>query len=122
MGAEGRVDFQVVAKDKLAHAQQADAAAPFISLGSLGIDGHAPTVNFTLNYPVDGTDCDNTLPGGATDNGIVCGHDGSHWWRRGLGTNGAELTNMTFTATDLGSGMDPGTGTCLITGSSFACT
>ena len=125
-GKEGPVLFQAVAKDKLGHTQQADTAAPNISTASLGIDGQAPTVTLTItapnvNYPPAGTDCDLST---AADP-ISCGHDGSHWWRRGLGTSGAELTAMTFTGQELdsnGSGMDPGTGTCSIGGSALTCT
>src|SRR6266478_9694858 len=112
---EGTFDFKVVAADKLGNAQQADSSPTAVSTGSLGVDGVVPTASISANYPAAGTDCD-------TDPGIVCGHDAAHWWRRGLGPRGAELTAMTFTGNDQGSGMDPGGATCSITGSLLSCT
>src|SRR5207248_95617 len=111
---EGTFDFKVVAADKLGNGQQADSPTA-VSTGTMGVDGVAPTASIPANYPAAGIDCDN-------DPGIVCGHDAAHWWRRGLGTNGAELTAMTFTGSDSGSGMDPGGATCSITGSLLSCT
>jgi hypothetical protein len=121
-GTEGKVAFQVIAKDALGLTQKADTGGPYSSIGTVGVDGVAPALTFTATYPANGAGCDSTLPGGGPDLGIVCGHDGSHWWRRGLGANGEELTAMTFSATDSGSGMDPGSGTCSITGSIITCT
>src|SRR6266446_4756204 len=114
VNSEGTFDFKVVAADKLGNAQQADSPGA-VSTGSMGVDGVAPTASISANYPAAGIDCDN-------DPGIVCGHDAAHWWRRGLGSNGAELTAMTFTGNDQGSGMDPGGATCSITGSLLSCT
>src|SRR5207253_927352 len=111
---EGTFDFKVVAADKLGNAQQADSGTA-VSTGTMGVDGVAPTASISANYPAAGMDCDN-------DPGIVCGHDAAHWWRRGLGPNGAELTAMTFTGSDQGSGIDPGGATCSITGSLLSCT
>ena len=120
-GNEGTIDFKAVAKDLLGHPQQPDAGGN-VSLATLGVDGKKPQLTFSVNYPASGTDCDSTLPGGGADLGIVCGHDGSHWWRRGLGTAGAELTDMVYSATEGGSGLNTGSGTCAITGSGAACT
>ncbi|HYS10636.1 MAG TPA: hypothetical protein VEP66_17990, partial [Myxococcales bacterium] len=111
---EGTFDVKVVAADKTNNAQQADTATA-VSTGTMGIDGVPPTALFLANYPANNTDCD-------TDPNLVCGHDNFHWWRRGLGTNGAEQTSMTFTGSDQGSGMDPGGATCAITGSIQPCT
>src|SRR5438105_1503734 len=114
VNSEGTFDFKVVAADKLGNAQQADSGTA-VSTGSMGVDGVVPIASLSANYPAAGMDCDN-------DPGIVCGHDAAHWWRRGLGPNGAELTAMTFTGSDQGSGMDPGGATCGITGSLLPCT
>src|SRR5438132_4462860 len=114
VNSEGTFDFKVVAADKLGNAQQADSPGA-VSTGSMGVDGVAPTASISANYPAAGIDCDN-------DPGIACGHDAAHWWRRGLGPNGAEQTAMTFSGNDQGSGMDPGGATCSITGSLLSCT
>lgn len=124
-GAEGVVAYDVAAADGLSPVSPTNhtRAAPATADGKLGIDGAPPSsFTFTVTYPPAGTDCDKTLPGGGADNGIVCGHDGSHWWRRGLGAGGVETTSMSFSATDNGAGMDPTAGTCAITGSSKTCT
>jgi hypothetical protein len=112
---EGTFNFKVVAADKLGNGQQADSGTA-VSTGTMGVDGVVPIASISANYPAAGIDCDND-PGG-----IVCGHDAAHWWRRGVGSNGAEMTAMTFTGNDQGSGMDPGGATCSITGSLLSCT
>lgn len=114
---EGSFQFKVIAKDRLGHAQRADGTTvgtiAVASLGKMGIDGIAPTVSFTVTFPASGTDCDTA---GTTNPGLVCGHDGAHFWRRGVGAGGAETTPLSFTVTDNGVGVDSGSSNCAIAG------
>jgi outer membrane protein assembly factor BamB len=120
ISTEGQFNFKVIAKDRLGHNQRADGTTvgsiTVKSAGTMGIDGVKPNVTFTVTYPPTGTDCD-------SDTNLVCGHDASgHYWRRGLGPSGAETTALSFTATDSGSGVNTGSGTCSIVGSTNPCT
>src|SRR5207248_7086396 len=72
---------------------------------------------FAINYPSNGFECDVD----PTPASLVCGHDGSHFWRRGLGPAGAETSAISFTPTELGSGLDAAGATCAIGGSAAAC-
>jgi len=87
-GSQGLVAYQVLAVDNLGHAQQADLAGTRSSVNTLGIDGMAPVLTFTPKYPAVNTGC---------DSGVVCGHDGSHFWR--LGDDGSTLS---FSSDDTG--------------------
>jgi hypothetical protein len=120
INTEGQFNFKVIAQDRLGHNQRADGTTvgsiTVKSVGTMGIDGVKPTVTFSVTYPPAGTDCD-------SDVNLVCGHDASgHYWRRGLGPSGAETTAISFTATDSGSGVNTGSGTCSIAGSTNPCT
>ena len=104
LGQQGPVTYQVIALDNLGHPQKADVAGSTSSVSTLGIDGLAPTITFTPTYPASGTGC---------GLGVVCGHDGSHFWR--LGDDGSALS---FTAADPG-GSGPNlasAATCTIAG------
>jgi hypothetical protein len=66
-GAQGQLPaISVVAKDKVGNT--GTQAAP-----NIGIDGQVPTVSITPVYP--NGDCASGV--------AFCGHDGSHFWRRG---------------------------------------
>src|SRR5207253_1770415 len=104
-----------VASEVLAHAQTGESGCN-VSTGQVGIDGKAPTINLTIsasgtpvNYPPVNADCD-------ADSTLYCGHDGTHFWRRGIGVNGAETSSISFTLTEGGSGVDPANPTCGIDG------
>ena len=115
--AEALVNFRAVASDVLGHAQVADSGSN-ISTGQLGIDGKAPDLSaFAITYPMDKFECDVD----PTPASLVCGHDGSHFWRRGLGPAGAETTAVSFSPVESGSGLDPAGGTCTIAGDAAPC-
>jgi hypothetical protein len=108
-GAEGTIAFAVVAVDKLGHPQKVSG-----STSTLGVDGKPPDLSsFAItagtNYPPMGTDCD-------ADATLFCGHDGSHFWRRGQGPGGAETTAISFAPVEGGSGIDPASGKCTVAG------
>jgi hypothetical protein len=120
ISTEGQFNFKVIAKDRLGHNQRADGTTvgsiTVKSVGTMGIDGVPPNVTFNVTYPPAGTDCD-------VDVNLLCGHDASgHYWRRGLGAGGADTTALSFAATDSGSGVNTGSGTCSIAGSTNPCT
>jgi hypothetical protein len=120
-GAEGAIAFTVKAVDRFGHAERG------ASTSSVGIDGKAPDLSsFTIatgtNYPPVGDGCDGDVNLTPADPSLRCGHDGSHFWRRGTGVGGAETASVTFTPVEGGSGIDGTSGTCSITGSTSGCT
>jgi hypothetical protein len=81
-GNQARIQFAVAGRDKTGNAIAANSAA-------LGLDGKPPAITFTVgnagdttktaNYPDKGFGCN----GNVIDTSVYCGHDGSHFWRRG---------------------------------------
>lgn len=112
-GSQKRFDFAVAGRDFAGNPMKVNTAA-------LGLDARAPTISFsvgpagTTTYPPSGANC-------ATDTGLVaCGHDGSHFWRSGDGTNYKFkfIVSDTYASPvdDTGSGPDPAGGSCVISG------
>ena len=111
-GAEKLIAFKVVAKDKVGNAQQADDAN-HVSTAQLGIDGKAPTVALAAAlYPAAKAGCASDVD--------YCGHDGSHFWRKG------ETNAFGFTGSDSGAGVDTtsagAASTCTVAGATGTCT
>ena len=115
-GNQRKVIFKVIGADKVSNPLPNNTAA-------LGIDGTPPTVTFNVvtyspaalpagdsgYYPAPGSNCND----GATDTALYCGHDGSHYYRKG------ETNPMVLIATDTGgSGVTAAGITYTIAGSS----
>ena len=109
-GNQALYNFKVAGTDNVGNPMQPVGVNP-ANAGKVGIDGAPPSVSFgivaagvpltagnTSNYPSAGKDCN----GNVADNAMFCGHDGSHYFRKG------ELNAIAFTASDgsSGSGVD----------------
>ena len=99
--AEGTVTFNIVAQDNSGR-QRAS------STGVFGLDGAKPVVTVVVAYPAAGAGC-------FSDPSVYCGHDGGHFWRN-------ESATLSFTVTDLGSGVSAVGGTCTAGTASGGCT
>src|SRR5438067_8894531 len=96
-GGQQQILFAVAGTDVAGNAVTTNQAA-------LGIDGQPPTIAFTIgnagdtsttgNYPTAFANCN---VGGSDNTSMYCGHDGSHFWRKG------ETNPIAFTVGD-GSG------------------
>jgi hypothetical protein len=72
-----KYDFTVVGTD-----EAENAFDPGTTSARMGIDGAAPTVGASggsVQYPANFAGCN----GGVVDAAMFCGHDGSHFWRKG---------------------------------------